>query len=83
VSYSSKYVERLSEVVDTMKVSHSSSIRKGTVELAGNGDAINEDKIKSSDINAVISVKVSPVSAILSSRQRSDCAGCKSNDGVT
>lgn len=83
VSYSSKYVERLSEVVDTMKVSHSSSIRKGTVELAGNGDAINEDKIKSSDINAVISVKVSPVSAIPSSRQRIDCAGCKPNDGVT
>ncbi|KAI8931676.1 hypothetical protein NX059_011323 [Plenodomus lindquistii] len=58
VSYSSKLVQHLSEVVSSMQVSHSSSIKKGTVEVAGNGDSINEDKIKSSDINAVISVKV-------------------------
>ena len=65
-----------------MKVSHSSSIRKGTVELEGNGDAINEDKIKSSDINAVISVKVRPIDSNLFSRDRNDCAGRESNDGV-
>ena len=58
VTYSSKLVEHLSEVVSTMQVSHSSSIKKGTVEIAGNGDTINEDKIKSADVNAVISVKV-------------------------
>lgn len=76
VSYSSKFVSHLSEVVSSMKVSHSSSIKRGTVEVAGNGDSINEEKvsirlleatlglvtdamkIKSSDLNAVISVKV-------------------------
>ena len=58
VTYSSKIVENLSEVVSSMQVSHSASIKKGTVEIAGNGDTINEEKIKSSDVNAVISVKV-------------------------
>lgn len=51
-------MEHLSDVVSSLNVSHSASIRKGTVEIAGNGDSINEDKIKSSDINAVVSVKV-------------------------
>lgn len=58
VTYSSKIVEHLSEVVSSLNVSHCLSIRKGTVEIAGNGDNINEDKIKSSDLNAVVSVKV-------------------------
>jgi hypothetical protein len=51
-------VERLSDVVNSMNISHSTSIKKGTVEVAGNGNSINEEKIKSSDINAVVSVKV-------------------------
>jgi hypothetical protein len=45
--------------VSSLNVSHSASIRKGTVEISGNGDSINEEKIKSSDVNAVVSVKVS------------------------
>jgi hypothetical protein len=57
-------VEHLSDVVSSLNVSHSSSIRKGTVEISGNGDAINEEKIKASDINAVVSVKVSATDPI-------------------
>jgi hypothetical protein len=57
--YSSKLVEHLSDVVSSLNVSHSASIRKGTVEISCNGDSINEEKIKSSDVNAVVSVKVS------------------------
>jgi hypothetical protein len=58
VSYSSKCVARLSDIVKSMNVSYSTSIKKGAVDIAGSNTAINEDKIKESDINAVVSVKV-------------------------
>jgi len=58
VSYSSRFVEKLSEVLDSMNISYSSSIKKGTVEISGNSSAVNEDKFKSSDLNAVVSVNV-------------------------
>lgn len=58
VTYSAKFVERLSEIVESLNISHSTSIKKGTVEVAGNGNCVNEDKIKQSDINALVSVKV-------------------------
>lgn len=45
-------------MVQSMNVSYSSSIKKGTVEVAGSSNSINEDKIKESDVNAVVSVKV-------------------------
>ncbi|MCJ1379492.1 hypothetical protein MMC17_002593 [Xylographa soralifera] len=65
VTYSSRLVETLGELVDSMSISYSSSIKKGTVEIGGSASAINEDKIKSSDINAVVSVKVVNQTTIL------------------
>lgn len=58
VTYSSKFVERLSDIVSSLNISCSSAIRKGTIEISGNGNSIDEDKIKASDINLVISVQV-------------------------
>ncbi|KAI6859873.1 hypothetical protein KC323_g6413 [Hortaea werneckii] len=58
VTYSSKCVNKLSDIVKSMNVSYSTSIKKGTVEVAGSNNTINEEKIKQSDINAVVSVKV-------------------------
>ncbi|KAK6526471.1 hypothetical protein TWF694_005057 [Orbilia ellipsospora] len=58
VAYSSRFVEKLSEVVESMNVSYSSSIKKGTVEVGGNSSAVDESKFKESDLNVVISVKV-------------------------
>lgn len=49
-----------------MNISYSNSIKKGTVEIAGNKNSVNEDKIKESDINAVVSVKVVNQTTILS-----------------
>lgn len=65
VNYSSKCVNRLSDIVKSMNVSYSTSIKKGTVELAGNNTAINEEKVKESDINAVVTVKASKTSHVL------------------
>ena len=58
VSYSSRIVDKLSDIVDAMNISYGSSIKKGTVEVSGNTSAIDEDKIKESDLNAVVTVRV-------------------------
>ncbi|MCJ1390224.1 hypothetical protein MMC18_003082 [Xylographa bjoerkii] len=65
VTYSSKFVERLSDIVSSMNISYSSAIKKGTIEVAGNGNSIDEDKIKASDINLVVSVQVINQTTIL------------------
>lgn len=59
VTYSSKLVQHLSQIATSLNVSHSASIKKGTVEVAGNSNAINEEKVRQSDINAVVTVNVS------------------------
>jgi hypothetical protein len=58
VTYSSKFVTHLSDIVKSMNISYSSSIQKGSVEVAGTGNFLDEDKIKESDTNAIVSVKV-------------------------
>ena len=58
VKYSAKFVERLSEIVSNMNISKSAAIKKGTIEVHGNANSIDEDKIKASDINLVVSVQV-------------------------
>ncbi|KAK0710653.1 hypothetical protein B0H67DRAFT_610943 [Lasiosphaeris hirsuta] len=58
VTYSSRFVSKLSEILSTMNISYGSSIKKGTVEVSGSTSTVDEEKIKESDLNAVISVKV-------------------------
>jgi hypothetical protein len=58
VSYSSRFVEKLSDILSAANVSYGASIKKGTVEIAGNAGIINEDNIKESDLNAVVTVRV-------------------------
>jgi hypothetical protein len=58
VSYSSRFVEKLSDVLGAMNISSAASIKSGTVEVSGNSSSINEDKIKASDLNAVVTVRV-------------------------
>lgn len=67
VTYSSKFVERLSDIVSSMNISYSSAIKKGTIEVSGNGNSIDEDKIKASDINLVVSVQVINQTTVLES----------------
>lgn len=58
VSYSSRFVERISDVVRSMNISAGSSINAGTIEISGNSLGVDEYKFASSDLNAVVSVKV-------------------------
>lgn len=39
-------------------VSYASSVKKGTIEISGNTSTVDETTFKSSDLNAVVSVKV-------------------------
>lgn len=58
VSYSSSFIEKLSDVVRSMNTSAGTSIKSGTVVSSGNSTIVDEVKFNSSDLNAVISVKV-------------------------
>lgn len=58
VSYSARFVEKMSDVVRAMNISAGSSIRTGSVSISGGGNNIDEIKFAESDLNAVISVKV-------------------------
>ncbi|KAF2839890.1 hypothetical protein M501DRAFT_1003380 [Patellaria atrata CBS 101060] len=58
VSYTARVVDKLSDVIESMNVSYSASIRRGTVEVSGNTNTIDETTFKGSDLNAVVSVKV-------------------------
>jgi hypothetical protein len=58
VSYSARFVEKMSDVVHAMNISAGSSIRTGSVSVSGGGNNIDEIKFAESDLNAVISVKV-------------------------
>lgn len=58
VSYNSRLVDNISEVLQTMNISAGSTIKNGVVSVSGTTVSLNEAKFVSSDMNAVISVKV-------------------------
>jgi hypothetical protein len=58
VSYSCRFVEKISDVVRSMNISSAASIRSGTINVSGNSLSVDEIKFASSDMNAVVSVKV-------------------------
>jgi hypothetical protein len=58
VTYTSRFVDRLSDVMDDMSVSGSLSIKAGKVGGSGKGSFVDSDKFKESDLNFCISVKV-------------------------
>ncbi|KAK6716852.1 hypothetical protein SNK05_000051 [Fusarium graminearum] len=58
VTYTSRFVSKLSEVTDEMNISGSLSIKYGAIGGSGKGSFIDSDKFKESDLNFFISVKV-------------------------
>ncbi|KAL7815141.1 hypothetical protein V8C26DRAFT_402544 [Trichoderma gracile] len=58
VSYSSRFVNKISEITDDMNISGSLSIKYGAIGGSGKGSFIDSDKFKESDLNFFISVKV-------------------------
>ncbi|CAE6476509.1 unnamed protein product [Rhizoctonia solani] len=58
VSYSSRIVNRASEVTRSLNVSAAASVKNGGIRTAGHQSGLDDTKIATSDINLVISVKV-------------------------
>ncbi|CAI6340662.1 unnamed protein product [Periconia digitata] len=58
VTYTSRFVDRLSDVTDDMCVSGALSIKAGKIGGSGKGSFVDSDKFKESDLNFFISVKV-------------------------
>ncbi|MCJ1311118.1 hypothetical protein MMC25_004788 [Agyrium rufum] len=58
VTYCSRSVDNLTDIVESLNISSSSSIKYGTVKAAGSASFVNENKINSSDLNYILTVKV-------------------------
>ncbi|KAJ9108617.1 hypothetical protein QFC19_002335, partial [Naganishia cerealis] len=58
VSYTSRFVDKLSEITEDMGISASMSVKLGTIAGSARGSFIDTDKFKESDLNFYISVKV-------------------------
>lgn len=58
VIYSSKFIERLSDITDDMSISGALSIKAARIGGSGRGSFVDSDKFKDSDLKFYISVKV-------------------------
>ncbi|VUC31601.1 unnamed protein product [Clonostachys rosea] len=58
VNYTSRFVDKISEVAKSMNVSAGSSIKNGGIIASGSTLTLDEAKFASSDLNAIVSVKV-------------------------
>jgi hypothetical protein len=58
VSYSSKYVSKLSDVSKDLNVSGSLSIRYGEISGGGSGSYVNTEAFQNSDLNFLVTVTV-------------------------
>ncbi|RSM05988.1 hypothetical protein CDV31_009322 [Fusarium ambrosium] len=58
VDYSSRFVDKISDVAKRLNVSAGSSIKKGGIIGTGYSVELNETKFMASDVNAMVSVKV-------------------------
>lgn len=58
VNYSSRFVDKISDVVKSLNVSAGASIKNGGIIGSSNTAALDETKFAASDLNAIVSVKV-------------------------
>lgn len=58
VTFSSRQIENVSDIMDSLNISTSASIKYGTVKASGSSNFVNEHNINDSDINFMVSVKV-------------------------
>ena len=58
VTYSSRLVDNVSDIVEALNISSSASIKYGTIKGAGSTSIVNENKVNQSDLNYIVTVKV-------------------------
>lgn len=58
VTYSSRMVDSMTDIMEALNLSSSTSIKYGTVKGAGSTSIVNENKVNQSDLNYIVTVKV-------------------------
>ncbi|KAM0796836.1 hypothetical protein BDR22DRAFT_498294 [Usnea florida] len=58
VTYSSRLVDNVSDIVQALNISSSASIKYGTIKGSGSASIVNENKVNQSDLNYIVTVKV-------------------------
>lgn len=58
VTYSSRLVDNVSDIVEALNISSSASIKYGTIKGSGSANIVNENKVNQSDLNYIVTVKV-------------------------
>ena len=58
VTYSSRSVSNMADIIDALNLSASASIKYGTVKGSGSASFVNENKVSQSDVSYIITVKV-------------------------
>ena len=58
VTYSSRLVDNVSDIVEALNISSSASIKYGTIKGSGSTSIVNENKVNQSDLNYIVTVKV-------------------------
>ncbi|CAI6321109.1 unnamed protein product [Periconia digitata] len=58
VTYSTRAIENVSDIMDALNISTSMSIKYGTIHGNGNASFVNENKVLESELNYVVSVMV-------------------------
>jgi hypothetical protein len=58
VTYSTRAIENVSDIMDALNISTSMSIKYGTIHGNGNASFVNETKVLDSELNYIVSVVV-------------------------
>jgi hypothetical protein len=58
VTYSTRAIENVSDIMDALNISTSMSIKYGTIHGNGNASFVNENKVLDSELNYIVSVTV-------------------------
>jgi hypothetical protein len=58
VVFSCRQIDDMSDIIDSLDLSSSTSIKYGTVKASGSASFVNENKVNDSDLNYLVTVKV-------------------------
>ena len=58
VTFSSRRIDNVSDIMDALNISASASIKYGTIKGSGSASYVNENKVNESDLNYIVTVKV-------------------------
>lgn len=58
VTFSSRRIDNVSDIMDALNISTSASIQYGTIKGSGSASYVNENKVSESDLNYIVTVKV-------------------------